>query len=32
VLGKEQRALQELAFLRQALLDALYAHTHKNKA
>ena len=29
VLVKEDRALQELNFVRQALLDALYAHTKK---
>ena len=29
VLGKEERAFNELAFLRQALMDALYAHTAK---
>jgi hypothetical protein len=29
VLGREERAMQELNFLRQALLDALYAHTSK---
>ena len=29
VLGKEERAMQELNFQRQALLDALYAHANK---
>jgi hypothetical protein len=29
VLEVEQKALSELMFLRQALLDALYAHTTK---
>jgi hypothetical protein len=27
VLGQEERSLQELVFVRQALLDALYAHS-----
>ncbi len=32
VLGKEERAHQEFNFLRQALLDALYAHAMKKAA
>jgi|SRR5688572_17443561 hypothetical protein len=31
VLGKEERSLQELTFVRQALLDALYAHSMKTR-
>jgi hypothetical protein len=30
LLGKEERALQQLNYARQALLDALYALTHSN--
>ena len=29
VLGQEERSLRELTFARQALLDALYAHSAK---
>ena len=29
VLGNEERAFNELSFLRQALLDALYAHSRQ---
>ena len=32
VLALEERSLNELTFLRQALLDALYAHTAKKTA
>ena len=31
VLRLEEQALNELTFLRQALLDALYAHAMKNR-
>jgi hypothetical protein len=29
VLGKEERSIEQLNLVRQALLDALYAHTKK---
>ena len=32
VLKQEETALNELKFTRQALLDGLYAHTHKKSA